>query len=261
MKVKMIKRENIPAWYYLSWQDEPPAIILGVHRDFIDNIRLANLADLMAIGFMEEFRFRNFSGDFNKSWGFDDSFKKMGEKDDFVEFNIALSAIRNDKKNAHAISASFSVFFAVAFFSEVETSSLFPQLLTINTVTEQRDHGGSLSGQYSIPLVKWLVSQCKDRGVIPEMIRAMKSACKCICGSLRGFNQNEFKASVKDELGWLNVSCPGNACDLHPQSQHDLEEGFGYAFDSHNVDTPVQQIILLAGLAALYDLVRKNIKR
>lgn len=68
-----------------------------------------------------------------------------------------------------------------------------------------------------------------------------------------------FRASVENERGWLNVSCPGSACGLHP-TDHFMRDGYGFEFSSHNVDTPAQQLTLLAGLAALHDRVDQELQ-
>ncbi len=71
--------------------------------------------------------------------------------------------------------------------------------------------------------------------------------------------ETSFRAQVDGEKGWLNVQCPGSGCGLCP-SHHGIERGRGYEFDSHNVDSPIQQLTLLAGLAALHDRARREIK-
>lgn len=91
------------------------------------------------------------------------------------------------------------------------------------------------------------------------MIQAMKTAYKRMFGPDH-IDEYSFHAYVAYKGGWLNVGCPGNACGLNPTSQGVTEKGKGYEFACHNVDTPAQQITLLAGLAALHDKARKEMK-
>lgn len=165
-----------------------------------------------------------------------------------------------DWQSAFAISASFNVFTALARFPKMETSAPFLQLMTINTITDRGMHGGSLSGEYSLPLVKWLASLF-GTGSLSEMVQAMKIAYNQMFG-LRESEQSYFRASVDFEGGWLNVGCPGDACGLNPahNAEYDMKRKLGYRFSCHNVDGPMQQITLLAGLAALHDRARKEIK-
>jgi len=117
-------------------------------------------------------------------------------------------------------------------------------------------HGGSLSGLYSIPLVKWM-SEKVGRN-IPEMVGAMSTAYEHMLGP-GSAKYGPFRASVDYEGGWLNVYCPGDACGLNPDSNGLEGDGRGYEFSCHNVDSPAQQLTLLAGLAALHDRVDREL--
>jgi hypothetical protein len=141
--------------------------------------------------------------------------------------------------------------------SEKETSSSLFQLMEISTTTEKGTCGGSLGGKFSISLCNWMESLRKnDQPIITEMIETMQLTHKTMFG-LTEYEKNMFRASIDYEGGWLNVSCPGNACDLNPADGHIFEES-GYEFSSHNVDTLAQQLELIAGLAALHDKARKE---
>jgi len=292
--IKMITREDIPCWYELSWRSKKPAIILKVHRDFIASIKSVSEDAPIVKSLKEEFKFKRFIGSFEANFGFDNAFILVGEKENFVEFMIKIPKIKKwtnencsnckgsgkeifvdsrrncfncegtgkkhivDWQPAYAISASFTVFTKLARFPKTETSARFPQLITVNTITGMDLHGGSLGGEYSIPFVKWLSSLFGNS--ITEMVNAMKIAYNRMLG-LRKFHQFHFSASVDYEDGWLNVDCPGDACGLNPvhNAGYDMKRGFGYEFNCHNVDTSVQQITLLAGLAALNDKARKEL--
>ena len=123
------------------------------------------------------------------------------------------------------------------------------------TVTIKDMHGGSLSGQYSVFLGRYL-NDLPVGTSIEEMVLAMKRAYKIMDQGLGPLPR--FSASIDGDNGWLNVDCPGDACGLHP-SHGSVEESQGYEFSCHNVDTPQQQLTLLAGLAALHDKARREI--
>lgn len=291
----MITRENIPCWYELSWRSKKPAIILKIHKDFIASMKSISEDVPIVESLKEQFKFNNFIGNFEGNFGFDNAFILTGEKENFVEFIVKIPKVKKwtnedcsycygsgkeifvdsrrdcyrcegtgkeriiDWHPAYAISASFSIFTTLARFPRVETSAPFPQLIIINTMIGMGLHGGSLGGEYSAPFVKWLSSLS---GSIPPMVDAMKISYNRMLG-LHKFDQFDFRASIDYENGWLNVSCPGNACGLNPVhgSGYDMERGLGYEFDCHNVDTSVQQITLLAGLGALNDRARKELSK
>jgi hypothetical protein len=287
-EIKMITRENIPCWYELSWQSSPPAIILRIHQKFIKSFESKvklTLATPIVESFMSEFDFFSFNGDFGKNFGFNQVFKRGKAEGNFIEFIIDIPVIKKEvgkcescnglgqdlsiyskcffcggsgKKFGHdwlaayAISATFSTLFVILYDSRTDTGSSFCQLLTLKAATLRDSNGCSLDGDYGIPLVSFLRSFNHDSDVL-EMIEAMKVAHNHMFGCLNYV----FGATVSRE-GWLNVNCSDSRVGLNPIFGSSLEKDRGYHFESHNVDTPVQQIALLAGLAALCDLARKS---
>ncbi|MDP2946315.1 MAG: hypothetical protein Q8N61_02580 [bacterium] len=297
---KRITRDSIPCWYELSWQKKEPAIILRVHRDFVESAVPIKQDAPIVIGLKEGFGFKKFTGSLNENFGFDDTLEIQAPKDKFTEFLIRIPEIKKltkkkcrscggtgkgefradekcfscngkgkeiyyDFKQAETISASLTVFFTLTMYcgDEKETSSSIPQLLTVQTITQRNMHGGSLWGEYSLHLRKWLASLWQDGcAPIPEMSRVMQTAYTKMFGPSDYIKDYNFRASVDYEWGWLNVDCPGDACGLHPEhgAEYDMKYGRGYKFSCHNVDNAGQQITLLAGLAALHDLARREIK-
>ncbi len=146
------------------------------------------------------------------------------------------------------------------FAIDHRTSAKFPQLLTVETITEYGMHGGSLGGEYGKPLHKFL-STFEPGTSIEEMCMAMMLCYQRMWG-LPPFQKHNFRARVDYENGHLNVSVPGNACGLNPSHGvlYDKKKTEGYKFSCHNTDDPVQQISLIAGLAALCDKARREIK-
>jgi hypothetical protein len=294
-EIKVITGDRIPCWYELSWREEIPAIVLGVHKDFIASIKPILQDAPIVLTLRHEFNFGEFIGTFDGNFGFDNAFRRVEDSGDFVEFLAEIPKVKKqtnkrcdrcrgsgkedsfdseclscggtgkeyemDWRAAYAVSANFTIFTILANFPKIETSALLPQLLTIETVTQTGAHGGSLGGEYSIPLVRWM-SSFGANTEIPEMVKAMKMAYDRMLG-LREFNKLDFRARIDYEDGWLNVDCPGEACGLNPNhgSEYNMKQGLGYGFSCHNTDTPMQQITLLAGLAALHDRARKEIKK
>jgi len=292
--IKILIRENIPCWYELSWRKTKPAVILRIHKDFIKNIESIPKKNRWADGLREEFKFTSFTDSLNGNFGFDNAFIRKGETEEFVEFVVGIPKIRqktgnpcpnckgsgkdhflerecswcrgtkmehkDDWRPVYAISASFTVFSQLSFFSEKETSSSLIQLMTIQSLTRRGMHGGSISGHFSVPLCNWMDS-LRERGEsrIIEMVEAMQIVYKRMWGGFPFSRKYDFRASVDYEGGWLNTSCPGNACGLNPKHMGP-KKGSGYEFSSHNVDTPAQQLEIIASLAALHDKARREIK-
>lgn len=283
-------RNRLPRWYGLSWRETDPSILLSIHRDFLADfpeIR-SDAPELLAT--MQEFGFSSFDGSFKRGFGFDQCLVLQKSSDESLEFITQLPIIRKETdrqckdcggsgrdelrddgclhcegrgtereyvwRDAFAISASLNLFCRLACFPTKRTSAAAPQLLTVRLHTAQGMHGGDLNGMYSIPVAEWLRSQPPHTG-IPEMVNAMKIAYGHMLGASRVSEYSRFRASIDHQNGWLNVDCPGDGCGLNPT--HSPEPGWGYEFSSHNVDSPAQQLTLLAGLAALCDRVRKDL--
>lgn len=293
-EIKILIRENIPCWYELSWRKTKPAVILRVHKDFIKNAESIPDENPWTADLKEKFKFANFVGSLNGNFGFDNAFVRRGERKEFVEFVVEIPRIKqktgkscphcngsgrddllerkcdwcrgtgiehiNDWKPVYAVSASFTVFFTFSFHPEEETSSSLIQLMTVRTITRGDMHGGSIGGKFSVPLCNWMDSlREKGESDIIEMVEAMQIAHRRMWGRLEPYRKWDFRASVAYEGGWLNTSCPGDACGLHP-THMGPQKGSGYEFDCHNVDTPAQQLELIASLAALHDKARREMK-
>ena len=164
IKVKMLIKENIPCWYELSWNAEMPAIILKIHKDFIKhrNIKLGNLTGI--VDFNKNFSyFGDFKSDFRGDIGFDGVFRHYGEDIEFIKFAIDIPTKGKSYdlyEMLYRISASFTILFTFLYIQEYETKCKFPQLFTINTTTHEEMCGGSIGGQFSMPLVDWLCMAC-----------------------------------------------------------------------------------------------------
>lgn len=285
-----MSRESIPCWYELSWDKENVAIILCIHKDFIKHFPEISTDSPMVKGLLKEFKLDAFSGYFKGNLGFGGVLKRRGDNGEFVEFFVPLPVLKKesgkcsicdgsvnnqfsngekcrfcngggkeysiDWQIGHTISATFTVVFLfLSLFYDKETKCLSSQLMTVETRTAVGLHGGSLGGIFSIDLVNWMSSFAPNFTIV-EMVDAMMTAYgHMFAEKLDQFER--FRASIDYENGWLNVDCPGNACGLNP-SHSSVGKGHGYEFTPHNVDTCMQQLTLLAGLAALHDKARKE---
>ncbi len=288
----MIRYKDARCWYELLYQENPPSIGLRIHKEFIESNKIDFGKVPMVRYLAEKLRMSAFSGDFTRDIGFGGILKRKGEKDGFIKFMAEIPQVKKktdkectdckgtgkrkydpdekcsfcdgsgrewiiDWKEAYAISASFSVFTEWLKFCEIETSSAYPQLLTVQTITEQDMHGGggSLSGDISISMHNWLKS-LGERVELTGMVRAMKIAYDRMYGLS---NSNQYRFNAYTANGRFIANCPGDACDLHPADWYE-NKGQGFKLSCHNVDTPMQQIMLLTALAVLHSMARKKIK-
>ncbi len=292
--MQRISREKVPCWFELSWDKKAVAIILRIHKKYLDTwpeIR----PDLPIIeATKREFKFSSFSSDIRtKDFGFEGVFRYAGENADFISLNISLPKILSlsgklctncngagrlehperrcsrchgkgkeivyDWHSAYALSATFSFFgmFSVSPFQEITYQAL-PQLLTVRTITQAGQHGGgSLGGEYSSALCKW-VANLPANTSIDEVELAMVQAYQYMF-KLPSFGRLQFQASHRGD-GIFCARCPGDACEIRSPYLGDGKVGKeGTKFNSNNVDSPLQQLTFIVGLAALHDKARKEI--
>lgn len=292
-----ITREDVPCWYELGWREDVPAIILRIHKDFIVKTDSIYENHHMLEYFKEIVEFDvsidSFCGDFNKEFiGFNKVLRNIGISSDFVEFLIDIPSLVcfsnnpcrscggsgnsyiNDSfcffcdgkgkdrlidwKKAFDLSASMSIITQFLYINRVLTGSQFPQLLTVKTTTSKDSHGVSLGGEFGPAFRQWL-NGLGDYMVIAEAEKAMKlSYCKMFhVKQVERFAR--FSVIVRDD-GFLTLDCPGNACGIDPDVHWQKGEK-GYRFSCHNVDTPMQQLLLISGLASLHDKARREMKK
>ncbi len=295
-EIKLLTRENISCWYELSFRKTKPAIVLRVHNDFIKSTVPVSDDAPIIVGLKKSLSFKNFVGNFNGNFGFDDAFVRRegrGERKDFVEFIAEIPRVKvftegvcrhcngsgkDDFTNkclwcdgggreyeynwrmADAISASFTVFSTLSRFPEAETSSPLTQLMIVETITAKDSHGGSLWGEFSIPLCNWLYSlEQSSQTDLLEISESMQAVHRKLYGRLDPYAKYNFRAYVHDN-GRLTLDCPGDACGIYNSPDHRRQINEGREFYCHNVDHMGQQLTLLSGLATLHDKARREMK-
>jgi hypothetical protein len=283
----MIHSERIPCWYELTFRPVI-GIVLRIHEDFVRAAKPIPRNSPIVAHFKEQLGFQKFGATFGKDFGYEHALKWLCQSGEFLEYRIPAALcrkvtdekcrqcagsgkrdteddetclfcngvcyeVRYDYKEAYAVSATLTTLFEYMRFPEVETLSPEPQLICVQTVTMQNQHGGSISGEYSEDVVNFLRNR-NDRN-IPEMVSAMRSVWEKMEGQLPKFYDHDFTAYTQGGNGWLNTSCPGSACGLHA-NHNSIDRHGGYEFSCHNADNPIQQLAMLGSLAALHDLVR-----
>lgn len=289
---KYIVRESVPCWYELIWR-ETKGMILRIHTEFVNGVALIpnNAPIVEHIMNDKGFGFRESSFVFGQDMGFNKALPFVGEQNGFLEYTIPTPLVRKptgkacrsckgtgdggaytdrscfycngereeviyDYSDAYAVSASLGLLFAFMRFPEVETTCSLPQLMLIETVTIRENHGGSLYGEFSKDLVRFLRSLAQPCE-IKSMVSVMQAVWEKMDGRMQGFYEHSFRSHLRDS-GRLIVDCPGDACGLHPD-MHYSGGNDGYKFNCHNTDTMMQQLVLLSALAELQSFARSTV--
>jgi len=169
---------------------------------------------------------------------------------------------RMEWKKPYAISATFTLFTTLAsiFGYESETSAKIPQLLTLQTITMKDMHGAEIGGELSPFVLEWIIEKAeqkeKDEFSIAPVEEALRNTYKRMMGGSSGYSERGIRSWGR-KSGFIAIDCPGNATGIYTDGS-DIsyrKKGEGCTLSSHNVDSPIQQITLIAGLAKLHDLV------
>ena len=157
----MYLEKDVPCWYELSWDKTRRNLLIRVHK-VIMKVGKGFFGNPLN-GYKVTFpHFTEFEGKWDKPfWGFNRSFKRIGMRGDFIEFAAQIPQVRKftgkfcacrgkkkfciecdgsgkikeiDDRRVYALSATFSQFF-IAVGCEMKTSSKFPQLFTVESIT------------------------------------------------------------------------------------------------------------------------------
>ena len=130
-------------------------------------------------------------------------------------------------------------------------------------------HGHPLFGEVFTPAQQWLQNYVKSlptRGdfgyqPLPDSVRsAMRSAWRSLAEEDLSKYSSECNGNISSD-GRFTLTCLGNACDvaMYPDGRPHSPE-YPFQFGCHNLDGPTQQLTLLSGLAALFQLMENDTK-
>jgi len=279
----LIETSEVPAWYYISWDEENLAIILSVHREYSKVLErigkdspqidyMFRRVDSFGKSIVDEFTELNLQD--RNAWGFGQTLQRIDDYGDFVCFRIFLpSKKRLDQDNVwkqfYNISASLRACFSVLNYpKDLETPQklniLQKQLAIFDLETKVGQYGGSITVLFSISFVRWLASryqvQKEEKLYISEVGLAMRQAqAKMLSLTEPPPEDPKQNGMILWHSQFFSLNCFGDSAGLDPSDGYRYRaegENRGIGLTTHNVDGPIQQLILLAGIAKLCDLCR-----
>lgn len=259
-----ITLRDFPAWYELAATGE--SIEIRVHSLALDSAK----ERLVASRFRDppsELQLPPFIELTEDSWGFGKVISFVSREDGWTTFRCPLPIIFRKKSpdpdwpSAYVVCATLQVLFSALNGFEEQTNSPNRQLLTITAVgmLVGRSGGWGLDVKMSPTLCSWLAKKAGSSEMRPieEVADIMKKAHQHM------YRQGDFPVGEHSFMAYvrtpkaLHLACPGNACGLDPEDFGGSPEK-GYELTPHNMDGPLQQLTLLSGVAAVYDLARKE---
>lgn len=273
---KCLTHQTLPCWSKLLWTPDPSAISILVHEDIIPVIDAITDQNPRTGYYLKYGPFINEP----ERWGINGSLIRAPKTEDgFFELRAVLPQVKKFKEEicracdgkgedelefkcfrcygtgheayfdwipAYAISASLTILtdFINHFPPEQNTSSKQVQL-TAPTV-HILDRAFPLGGNCGIEFTDWLATHKNSE--LENPTTAVKTAWRIMMNESDVTDDWHLQAMTHED-GRLRISCPGDACELFCDPMMSMR-GHGYTLTDHNMDSPIQQLTLLAGLAA-----------
>jgi hypothetical protein len=291
--MRRLANENAPCWYELSWDSAKCSLVVRIHEKFLESVGKFCVNEETVQYVAQKYSFLKFSRELIGNIGFEDALLWRGKVGEFVEWVIPIPCIRTllnrkcsncqgsgqddsgrgvcpachglgkdhviNNGRLSSIVATLEVLFSWLEIFRIDTGSSRLQLMTINTVFDPGQYNGlAIGGDFSPAMSQWL-GRIETNQPLTVAIEAMRQVDEVMCGVSRGFSSNfHFQAMSQQRFGGFYLQCPGNSCVIHHEG---LSKKFsdGDIFTCHNVDSSVQQITLLVGLAALHDQARREL--
>lgn len=254
--------EHVPVVYEIGVGEDQTSLMVNVHKkafEYASEI-LGRPNVPLASALRDEFRLPEFIPPSAENWGFGSVLSKAdSDRSDWTVWRCALPARKKkheiDWGTLYGISATLNVLTVALSIFEDEISAPKPQLLCIRLFTMRGDSGGSLSAEIGRAMLPWFSTQ-QDNFQHAGIQTIMKNTYERLTKyKVPNVSFGRFDAYFRQPY-FVNLSCPGNACGLDPEDYFERKDR-GYKLLPHNVDSPVQQLTLLMGLAAMHDEARK----
>jgi len=171
-------------------------------------------------------------------------------RENWISWKCELPRYDKGWKKYYSIAELLNQLFTVLNIMETEIKDYYlPQMLAVINLSSDKEPRAFYSNQYlgvmlSLDLCRWIkgLGPCNQSRISAAMHQA----------ALRIFDK-AYREDYRTEIfapGNIHFSVPGDACGLDTirRGTTDVQEMHG-----HNIDTPMQQLILFSGVCALYD--------
>ncbi len=252
-----------PAWYKISSRHSGKSITLSVHRAALEEMKEIKWDTApIAPHLKKEYNLPDFTPPNDGDWGFGNAMKQAKSEDPLwivwdIPFPVLKPKSREDPPSGVlAIRASFYIASTALSIFKGDTGWKTNQLMEIENIClpdKERSFGsGSLSATLTPDAIRWLKQQSHNSELMP-VVAEMKAADEYLWPH-NSDRMYWFRATCRQPK-WINFTIPGDACGLDPDGYHDEKSDDGYKLVPHNVDSSLQQLTFLVGLAKLHDMI------
>lgn len=274
--------DPIAAWFQLGARDEK-TLIIKIHRKALDMLKGYNLASApLVTDFLRSDVFQDkkigqttgkaagqqtepmvFIEPSQPKWGFGEILCEIpSDRPQWHVYECVLPVLYDKKKpnvygDANAVRSTLSVLFAALYGFNGDTGHDTPQLIVPNHICVRNEmHGASFSAVLTPAAIKWLSKQ-GDHTRLSAMEELMMATDSYLWHDSHGSSRLDFRVWCRQPK-WINIGIPGNACGFDPEDYSLSEPERGYELVPHNMDSGLQQLIMLMGFAKLHDLMLES---
>jgi hypothetical protein len=231
--------------------------------------------------------FDSFSGNLKgDSFGFNHAIRKTNEHDEYLEFQAPLPHVKirtdfacedcggkgrrleeyaspEDKclhcngsgkkyildwRPAFTLTSSLGLLFELLNFKE-DTSAAEKQHATVCMISQYGMHGSSMGGCFGADIIDYIRSHPPELNsfIVKEITKAMQLAHSWMF-TYDKYDRDRIRTECHDDQ--IGLTVPGDACGINT-SFHERNDGGGSEYSCHNVDSPLQSLTLLTGIASL----------
>jgi hypothetical protein len=263
-----VSETDLPRWFQLSFRRPKkgcyPALIFEIGKESAPHIQPLLKTNRMVGRYEEDFGRLLYESDLSYGFGFDSIMRNEGTEGPFLRLVMPI----NPRLPPPMLAASCSILFMILGFNndKVRIGSDASRLQLIDLECywlKEKDsfHGAPIGGRTSPALTAWVAAHYLDERIKNSIKGAMLSISKTYFPSRKRddvIDRLSFGVSF-GKNGHFELQCPGNACTV--STDVDFHQGNGLSLICHNLDTCIQQLMLLAGLAELCGLAAKDLDK
>lgn len=262
-KIRMPWKDLIPAWYEIGIY-EKTTLVINIHAKVLSLFDMLKSDSPIVKHYEKEFDLPSFIMPTAERWGFGEVIQRVPNESGWVSYHCPLPIYkkhgernRSDKGTAATVRTTLSILFGLLdFCPEEDTEYRVSQLVIIDGFLVQNDlHGGSLSATITPAMTPFLSSPSVES--LRSIQDSMRTAYEHMWQERKHSKlfTNDFRVHYQEPTK-IHLTVPGDACGLDPAFGDYDGASYGYRLVPHNVDSGMQQLSLLMGLARLHELGR-----
>lgn len=252
------------AWYELDVGDNGRAIVIRIVHAAWEFVKRQLQKDLPLVTALQEgHRLSPFVKPTEGNWGFGQVAVPFVTQPEWVAFKYQIpNVFTADREKPQwqdlcNITATIQVLTACLYLCSESSTKSQAQLLEFSLDCGHGPGRWPVFAGVSPAMCRWIAQQ-SETSRQPEICQYMENAHRQLFGRSRLSLDRPYILATIRQPSWISLCCPGDACDLSPEDLYtDLSHmNRGYGLHPHSMDTPMQQLTMIVGLAAMHKLAR-----